>query len=226
MFYFYCLLGSNLSDKEFNYILEKTTKNYDNKINIQEFDTILHNEINDYSTTNTTTQKDILHFNNRYSNTFKSNNTFYSTENQYETFGNSKINKNNSLQWSKLKEYIQFNTENFSKSFKASNNNNDNDVNNNNDDKLYRNTNFNNNSDHTNNANTIDDNNNNINNNNNNNESERQSRSPTRTYDTHVHPLILPGEERSVSLSPPLTPIHTPTRRSRSNPGEIERVVG
>ena len=48
------ILGSNLSDKEFNYLLEKVGTSHDGKISLREFDEIIHSEVGKHDSNNIT----------------------------------------------------------------------------------------------------------------------------------------------------------------------------
>ena len=103
-------LGSNLSDREFEYILEKVNSSYDGKISLSEFNNIVNNETVKYENNEEKTRKLNLKLNPRYSKTFESSNLFgeESSGDNHPLTG-TLIGKKDERKWTKLIKKIQEN---------------------------------------------------------------------------------------------------------------------
>ena len=103
-------LGSNLSDREFEYILEKVNSSYDGKISLSEFNNIVNNETVKYENNEEKTRKLNLKLNPRYSKTFESSNLFgeESSGDNHRLTG-TLIGKKDERKWTKLIKKLQEN---------------------------------------------------------------------------------------------------------------------
>ena len=103
-------LGSNLSDREFEYILEKVNSSYDGKISLSEFNNIVNNETVKYENNEEKTRKLNLKLNPRYSKTFESSNLFgeESSGDNHPLTG-TLIGKKDERKWTKLIKKLQEN---------------------------------------------------------------------------------------------------------------------
>ena len=113
------LLGSNLSDKEFNYLIEKVGTSHDGKISLLEFDEILHSEVVRTDNISSKLQKNNLKDNKRYSRTYQSCDTInFHNQAEYEKVTDSNIGRNDSMKWGKLQGIIQENCHKLPEAFK------------------------------------------------------------------------------------------------------------
>ena len=112
-------LGSNLTDKEFEYLLEKVGTSYDGKISLSEFDEILHTEVGGYDSDYSTVKRGSLDVNPRYTKTYQSCTTIQQhTQPEYDKVTDSKIARGDRMKWGKLQGVIQENCQNLPEAFK------------------------------------------------------------------------------------------------------------
>ena len=111
--------GSNLSDKEFNYLLEKVSTSYDGKISLSELDNILHASVGEYDENYNTRKKELRKTNKRYSKTYQSCRTINShCEAEYDKLLDNNTGKKDKMEMYKLKGIIQENCHNLPDAFK------------------------------------------------------------------------------------------------------------
>jgi Ca2+-binding EF-hand superfamily protein len=104
-------LGVNLSNDEYNSLLNRVDLNHNGKISIKGFDGMLNEEINKSHYNSNQLKNDFLKNYSRYNQSFKSSDLIQQNSNpdcgEYENFGNSDVIKRNKLMWSKLKGCLQ-----------------------------------------------------------------------------------------------------------------------
>jgi hypothetical protein len=97
-------LGSNLSKNEFNLLLRKIDANHDGKIDIKDFDSVLHNEVNNEEKRRIDEKSRFLSSHSRYSNTFKSNNVLkHHSQELFNKMTDTKEYRRDKLAWDKIK---------------------------------------------------------------------------------------------------------------------------
>ena len=111
--------GSNLSDKEFNYLLEKVSTSYDGKISLSELDDILHASVGEHDESYNVRKKELRKTNKRYSKTYQSCRTINShCEAEYDKLLDNNTGKKDKMEMHKLKGIIQENCHNLPDAFK------------------------------------------------------------------------------------------------------------
>jgi hypothetical protein len=112
-------LGSNLTDKEFEYLLHKVGTSRDGKISLSEFDEILHSEVTAYESDHAAKRRSAQKSNKRYSKTFESCDAVNrNSQAEYDKVKDSTIGRIDSMKWGKLQGTIQSNCENLPDAFK------------------------------------------------------------------------------------------------------------
>ena len=117
------VMGSNLTDTEFNKVLKKVNKGFDGKISLQDFDNLLYDNVRGYESDNNVKRIKSLKNHNRYSKTYQScdalnnNNQF-----EFDKIIDSRIGKKDSLKWGKLRSTILEHCENLPEAFKNASN--------------------------------------------------------------------------------------------------------
>ena len=112
--------GTNLSDREFNFLLEKIGTSTDGKISLSELDKILNSKVDEYDNNYNINKKDnIMNINPRYSKSYQSCRTINSfAQSEYNKLLDNDIGKKNSKELYKLKGKIQENCKNLPEAFK------------------------------------------------------------------------------------------------------------
>ena len=112
-------LGSNLTDKEFEYLLHKVGTSRDGKISLSEFDEILHSEVTAYESDHASKRRTAQRSNSRYSKTFESCDAVNrNSQAEYDKVTDSTIGRIDKMRWAKLQGLIQSNCENLPDAFK------------------------------------------------------------------------------------------------------------
>lgn len=112
-------LGSNLTDKEFEYLLRKVGTSRDGKISLSEFDDILQSEVTAYESDHAARRRCAQRSNKRYSKTFESCDAINrNSQAEYDKVKDSTIGRADSMKWGKLQGTIQSNCEKLPDAFK------------------------------------------------------------------------------------------------------------
>ena len=101
-------LGSNLTDREFEYILEKLQRSYDGKISLSEFEKIVNNENLKYENKEEIKMKTNLRLNPRYTKTYESSKIFGDGSSSDFNFAkNSATSKKEEMEWDRLQGLLR-----------------------------------------------------------------------------------------------------------------------
>ena len=101
-------LGSNLTDREFEYILEKLKRSYDGKISLSEFEKIVNNENLKYENKEEIKMKTNLRLNPRYTKTYESSKIFGDgSSSEFNFAKNSATSKKEEMEWDRLQGLLR-----------------------------------------------------------------------------------------------------------------------
>lgn len=101
-------VGASLDDREFQVLMNKVDLNHDGRIDIQEFQTMLHSDLHQQDRSAIMSRQADLKAHSRYSDTFKSNELLHShAQPEFAHIRDSKCVRDESYRWSKLKGYLQ-----------------------------------------------------------------------------------------------------------------------
>lgn len=101
-------IGAPLSDREFGILINKIDTNHDGKIDIKEFDAMLHCEVTSHDINSHESKVKAREEHSRYSNTFKSSMCLHHHQLEYESLmKQSKLQRQNNLHFAKLQELLK-----------------------------------------------------------------------------------------------------------------------
>ena len=102
------LLGSNLTDREFEYLLEKVGRSHDGKISLSEFDKIINSASANYERSCDDANRNDLKLNSRHSKSFDSSDIIQRRgDPQFDLMTESKTGRDDTLKWGSLKRLLQ-----------------------------------------------------------------------------------------------------------------------